>query len=130
MCVWRGGEGEGADIGHYTLIDKLGIVPGSMNLIDEGRAHEIYDMMGPATEMSGGSVANTIAGLRNGARQVEVTVNGIGERAGNCSLEEAVMALKTRHDLYGLETGIDARRISRDKRKRPIPYSIRLAALT
>ena len=48
-----------------ALIDKLGIVPGSMNLIDEARAHEIYDMMGPATEMSGGSVANTIAGFAN-----------------------------------------------------------------
>jgi sugar/nucleoside kinase (ribokinase family) len=48
-----------------TLIEKLGVVPGSMNLIDEQRAHEIYDLMGPATEMSGGSVANTIAGFAN-----------------------------------------------------------------
>ena len=47
------------------LIDKMGVVPGSMNLIDEQRAHEIYEMMGPATEMSGGSVANTIAGFAN-----------------------------------------------------------------
>ena len=47
------------------LIEKLGVVPGSMNLIDEQRAHEIYDMMGPATEMSGGSVANSIAGFAN-----------------------------------------------------------------
>lgn len=49
----------------YALIEELGIVPGSMNLIDEQRAREIYDMMGPATEMSGGSVANTIAGFAN-----------------------------------------------------------------
>ena len=48
-----------------AMIEKIGIVPGSMNLIDEKRAHEIYDMMGPATEMSGGSVANTIAGFAN-----------------------------------------------------------------
>jgi len=48
-----------------TLITKMGIVSGSMNLIDEQRAREIYDMMGPATEMSGGSVANTIAGFAN-----------------------------------------------------------------
>ena len=45
------------------IIEKIGVIPGSMNLIDEPRAHEIYDMMGPATEMSGGSVANTIAGF-------------------------------------------------------------------
>jgi 2-isopropylmalate synthase len=59
----------------------------------------------------GMATANTLAAVRNGARQVEVTVNGIGERAGNCSLEEVVMALKTRHDLFGLRTGIDTRRI-------------------
>lgn len=48
-----------------ALIEQIGVVPGSMNLIDERRAHEIYEMMGPATEMSGGSVANTIAGFAN-----------------------------------------------------------------
>lgn len=47
------------------LIERIGVVPGSMNLIDERRAHEIYEMMGPATEMSGGSVANTVAGFAN-----------------------------------------------------------------
>ena len=47
----------------HALIDEIGLVPGSMNLIDKQRAHEIYEMMGPATEMSGGSVANTIAGF-------------------------------------------------------------------
>ncbi len=45
------------------FIETIGAVPGAMNLIDEGRAREIYDQMGPATEMSGGSVANTIAGF-------------------------------------------------------------------
>jgi 2-isopropylmalate synthase len=59
----------------------------------------------------GMATANTLAGVRNGARQVEVTVNGIGERAGNTSMEEVVMALRTRSDLFGLDTGIDARRI-------------------
>jgi len=49
----------------HTLIEEMGIVPGSMNLIDEKRAHEIYDLMGPATEMSGGSVANSVAGFAN-----------------------------------------------------------------
>jgi len=59
----------------------------------------------------GMATANTLAGVLNGARQVECTVNGIGERAGNCSLEEVVMALKTRRDLFGAETGINTRRI-------------------
>ncbi|MGD2205438.1 MAG: 2-isopropylmalate synthase [Anaerolineae bacterium] len=57
------------------------------------------------------ATANTLAGVARGARQVEVTVNGIGERAGNTSLEEVVMALQTRRDLFGAQTGIDARRI-------------------
>ena len=47
------------------FLDRIGAPPGSMTLIDETRAHEIYDMMGPATEMSGGSVANTVAGFAN-----------------------------------------------------------------
>jgi len=59
----------------------------------------------------GMATANTLAGVRNGARQAEVTINGIGERAGNTSLEEVVMALHTRRDLFGLETGINTRRI-------------------
>ena len=57
------------------------------------------------------AVANTLAALTEGARQVECTINGIGERAGNCSLEEVVMALKTRHGLFGLETGIQTQRL-------------------
>jgi 2-isopropylmalate synthase len=56
-------------------------------------------------------VANSLSAIEGGARQVECTINGIGERAGNCSLEEVVMALRTRHDLYQLETGIDTTRL-------------------
>jgi len=52
------------------------------------------------------SVANSLAAVRAGARQIECTVNGIGERAGNCSLEEVVMAMKTRRDRLPYETGI------------------------
>ena len=52
------------------------------------------------------AVANSLEALRAGARQVECTINGIGERAGNASLEELVMALRTRKDLLGLEVGI------------------------
>ncbi|MGH9322834.1 MAG: 2-isopropylmalate synthase, partial [Vicinamibacteria bacterium] len=57
------------------------------------------------------AVANSLAALGAGARQIECTINGIGERAGNCSLEEIVMALRTRSDFFELETGIDTRRI-------------------
>ena len=60
--------------------------------------------------------ANTLAGLRAGARQAEVTVNGIGERAGNSALEEVVMALATRRDRFGLETGIDTTQLCRASR--------------
>jgi 2-isopropylmalate synthase len=60
----------------------------------------------------GMAVANSLAGVKiGGARQVECTINGLGERAGNCSLEEVVMALKTRKDYFGLEVGIDTQHI-------------------
>jgi 2-isopropylmalate synthase len=57
------------------------------------------------------AVANSLAAVEAGARQVECTVNGIGERAGNCSLEEFVMALRTRNDLMPFQTGIETRQI-------------------
>src|ERR1700674_3321821 len=57
------------------------------------------------------AVANSLAAIRNGARQVECTINGIGERAGNTSMEEVVMALRTRQDLMEARTGIDTRQI-------------------
>jgi 2-isopropylmalate synthase len=62
------------------------------------------------------AVANSFAGLRAGARQVECAVNGIGERAGNCSLEEIVMLLRTRNDEHGLDTGLDTRELARTSR--------------
>jgi 2-isopropylmalate synthase len=58
------------------------------------------------------AVANSLAALMEGARQVECTINGIGERAGNCALEEVVMALRTRHDFLGLKTSIRTERLS------------------
>jgi len=60
----------------------------------------------------GMAVANSLAGVKiGGARQVECTINGLGERAGNCSLEEVVMAVKTRKDYFGLELNIDTHHI-------------------
>ncbi|MFQ5616163.1 MAG: 2-isopropylmalate synthase [Anaerolineales bacterium] len=91
----------------YRLID--GIIkntPGIENVIVSVHCH---DDLGMAT-------ANTLAGLRAGARQAEVTMNGIGERAGNTSLEEVVMALCTRHPVFGLETSIDTTQITRISR--------------
>jgi 2-isopropylmalate synthase len=60
----------------------------------------------------GMAVANSLAGVKiGGARQVECTINGLGERAGNCSLEEVVMAVKTRKDYFGLDVNIDTTHI-------------------
>jgi len=89
----------------YKLID--GIVKNTPGM-HEGITVSVHchDDLGMAT-------ANTLAGIRAGARQAEVTINGIGERAGNTSLEEVVMALKTRHPVFGLETGIETPQLSR-----------------
>ncbi len=57
------------------------------------------------------AVANSLAAIRAGAKQIECTINGIGERAGNAALEEVVMAIKTRHDRLPFETGIHAEKI-------------------
>lgn len=62
------------------------------------------------------AVANSLEALRRGTRQVECTINGIGERAGNASLEEIVMAIKTREDFFNLSTGINTKQIYRTSR--------------
>ena len=64
----------------------------------------------------GMATANALAGVRNGARQIECTVNGIGERAGNTSLEEVVMAMRTRRDFFDCETGINTQEIYKTSR--------------
>jgi 2-isopropylmalate synthase len=68
------------------------------------------------------AVANSLSAVRNGARQIECTINGLGERAGNCALEEVVMALKVRNDHFGRTTRIDTTRI--------VPTSRLVARLT
>jgi 2-isopropylmalate synthase len=62
------------------------------------------------------ATANALTAIKHGARQVECTINGIGERAGNSAMEEVVMALKTRKDLFGLETGIKTEYIHQTSR--------------
>jgi 2-isopropylmalate synthase len=61
----------------------------------------------------GMAVANSLAGVRAGARQIECTINGIGERAGNAALEEVVMAIKTRNDVLPFHTGIETAMLTR-----------------
>ncbi|MFH0731385.1 MAG: 2-isopropylmalate synthase [Candidatus Omnitrophota bacterium] len=62
------------------------------------------------------SVSNSLSAVKNGARQIECCINGIGERAGNASLEEVVMAIKTRKDFFNLNTGIDTKLLSETSR--------------
>ncbi|MGH7814265.1 MAG: 2-isopropylmalate synthase [Candidatus Binataceae bacterium] len=76
-------------------------VPGSDQVIWSAHCHNDLGL----------AVANSLAAVRNGARQIECTINGIGERAGNCSMEETVMAMKTRHDLMGIQSRVDTRQI-------------------
>ncbi|MEM7534060.1 MAG: 2-isopropylmalate synthase [Chloroflexota bacterium] len=78
-------------------------VPGGEDVIFSTHCH---NDLGLAT-------ANTLAGVQNGARQVEVTINGIGERAGNTSLEESVMAIEVREPVFGLTTNITPQEIHR-----------------
>jgi len=89
---------------YFELIRRLRAeTPGADAVVWSTHCH---DDLGMAT-------ANSLAGIRAGARQVEVTVNGIGERAGNTSLEEVVMALRTRRQHFGMDTGIDTTQIIR-----------------
>jgi 2-isopropylmalate synthase len=72
------------------------------------------------------AVSNAFAGINAGARQVECAINGIGERAGNCSLEEIVMLLRTRREAYGFDTGVNTRELARTSRmvSRMTGYSV------
>ena len=95
----------------YTTPEEFGAlikhlrenVPGGKDVIFSVHCH---NDLGLAT-------ANTLAGVQNGARQMEVTINGIGERAGNTSLEEAAMTIQVREPVYGLHTNIVSHEIHR-----------------
>ncbi|MEP3655812.1 MAG: 2-isopropylmalate synthase [Litorimonas sp.] len=76
-------------------------VEGAENVIFSAHCHDDLGL----------AVANSLAAIRGGARQVEVALNGIGERAGNCALEEVVMALRTRKDFFDVSTGVQTQGI-------------------
>ncbi len=65
----------------------------------------------------GMAVANTLSAIENGARQIETTINGLGERAGNCSMEEVIMALSVRSGIYGIDHGIDTTKLYRTSQR-------------
>ncbi|MDR1076170.1 MAG: 2-isopropylmalate synthase [Xanthomonadaceae bacterium] len=84
------------------LFERLiGTVPGAREVVFSTHCHNDLGM----------AVANSLAAIEGGARQVECTINGIGERAGNCALEELTMALKVRNSYYNADTGIDTRHL-------------------
>jgi 2-isopropylmalate synthase len=92
---------------YYAMIDGIRRnVPGADKVVISTHCHDDLGL----------AVANSLAGVRAGARQIECTVNGIGERAGNASLEEVVMALHTRKQFFGLETKLNTREIARASR--------------
>jgi len=76
-------------------------VPGARDVVFSAHCHDDLGM----------AVANSLAAIEGGARQVECTINGIGERAGNCALEELAMALKVRNAYFDADTRIDTRRL-------------------
>ncbi|HEY4199802.1 MAG TPA: 2-isopropylmalate synthase [Devosiaceae bacterium] len=89
---------------HYQLFRNLiERVPGADKVIFSTHCHNDLGL----------AVANSLAGVRAGARQVECTINGLGERAGNAALEEIVMALRTRADAMPYETGIETTHLAR-----------------
>ncbi len=89
---------------YFDLITMLRTrVPGMDKVVISTHCHDDLGL----------AVANSLAGVRAGARQIECTINGLGERAGNAALEEIVMAIRTRHDLLPHHTGIKTEMLSR-----------------
>ena len=89
---------------YFDLITMLrNRVPGIEKVVISTHCHDDLGL----------AVANSLAGVRAGARQIECTINGLGERAGNAALEEVVMAIRTRHDLLPYRTGIKSEMLAR-----------------
>ncbi len=105
-----------------NIPDTVGYaIPGEFGSLIEGVFQNVSNISQAVISVHchndlGLAVANSLEAVRRGARQVECTVNGIGERAGNASLEEVVMAIKTRGDFFNLSTGINTEQIYRSSR--------------
>ncbi len=105
-----------------NIPDTVGYaIPGEFGSLIEGIFQNVSNISQAVISVHchndlGLAVANSLEAVRRGARQVECTVNGIGERAGNASLEEVVMAIKTRGDFFKLSTGINTEQIYRSSR--------------
>jgi len=105
-----------------NIADTVGYAtPGEFGKLIEGITRNVPNISSALISVHchndlGLGVANSLEAVRKGARQVECTVNGIGERAGNAALEELVMALKTRGDLFHLSTNIDTTQIYKTSR--------------
>ncbi len=105
-----------------NIPDTVGYaIPNEFGNLIEGILHNVPNINRAVVSVHchndlGLAVANSLESVRRGARQVECTINGIGERAGNASLEEIVMAIKTRSDLFNLTTDIDTGQIYRASR--------------
>ncbi len=93
----------------YALPEEYGSI--FRNVIKSVRGADRAEFSAHCHNDLGLAVANSLAAIQGGASHVEVTINGIGERAGNCSLEELVMAIETRKSLLGLSTGINPSQI-------------------
>jgi 2-isopropylmalate synthase len=98
----------------YTVPEQYGALIGSIRRNVPGIERAVISVQ--CHDDLGMAVANTLHGVLHGARQVEGTINGLGERAGNAALEEIVMALRTRADYFGVYTGVDARELYRTSR--------------
>ena len=94
------GYGEPAQFGQM-IRDLINNIPNADKAIFSVHCHNDLGL----------AVANSLSAVMHGARQVECTINGLGERAGNASLEEIVMAVRTRHDIFPVDTGIETRHI-------------------
>jgi 2-isopropylmalate synthase len=90
----------------YTLPDAFGNLIGTLRERIPGADKVVWSVH--CHNDLGLAVANSLSAVLNGARQVECTINGLGERAGNAALEEIVMAVRTRQDVFPCDTGIDA----------------------
>ena len=95
----------------YAMPEEFGTL--IKNIRENVKGIEKVDLSVHCHNDLGLSVANTLAAIQNGATQVECTINGLGERAGNAALEEIVMSLNTRKDLYVVTHNIDTTQISR-----------------